>query len=72
MNISDFISHENIDDKIDAEQVIGRLTHIERAVLYLFVTGHSQTEIGVIIGYSQQHISRILEGISENSTNLHD
>ena len=65
MNISDFISHENIDDKIDAEQVIGRLTHIERAILYLFVTGHSQTEIGVIIGYSQRHIGRILENMSK-------
>lgn len=67
MNISDFISHENIDDKIDAEQVIGRLTHIERAVLYLFVTGHSQAEIGAIIGYSQQRIGQILANISKKA-----
>ena len=70
MNISDFISQENIDKRIDAEKAIGRLTHIEKAVLYLYVTGHNQEEIGGIIGYSQRHISRILQGITEKQTNF--
>ena len=70
MKLSDFISHDNIDKRIDAEHAIGRLTHIEKAVLYLYVTGHSQAEIGAIIDYSQQHISRILDGITEKQTNI--
>jgi len=63
MNISDFISQENIDKRIDAEKAIGRLTHIEKAVLYLYVTGHSQKEIGDILGYSPSQICRILKNI---------
>jgi hypothetical protein len=32
MNLSDFIAHENVDKRIEIQEAIGRLGHIDRAV----------------------------------------
>ena len=53
------------DRKIEAEQAIEKLGHIDRAILYLWVEGYTQAEIGVIFGYSERHIRRIIANISE-------
>ena len=63
MNLSDFIAHENVDKRIEIEQAIGQLGHTDRAVLYLWVIGYTQAEIGVMFGYSQARISQILKTI---------
>ena len=63
MNLSDFIAHENVDKRIEIEQAIGQLGHTDRAVLYLWVIGYTQAEIGVMFGYSQARISQILKKI---------
>ena len=63
MQLSDFIAHENVDRKIEIQETIQRLGHIDRAVLYLWVIGYTQAEIGVIFGYSQSQISRILKNL---------
>ena len=63
MNLSDFIAHDDVDKRIEIEQAIGQLGHTDRAVLYLWVTGYTQAEIGVIFGYSQSQISRILKNL---------
>lgn len=63
MNLVDFLSEENADKRTEAQDRIDGLGHIEKAVLYLWVVGYTQAEIGEIFGYSQQHISRILAGI---------
>lgn len=60
MNLSDFIAHENVDKRIEIQEAIGRLGHIDRAILYLWVIGYTQREIGYIFGYSERHIRRIL------------
>lgn len=65
MDFSDFISQDNTDDRLDVEKAIGRLSEVEKAVLYLFISGHAQAEIGVIMGYSQQRIGQILANISK-------
>ena len=66
MNLSDIIAEENADKKIEIEEAVNRLGHIDRAVLYLWVTGYTQAEIGRMFGYSQQRISQILANISKN------
>lgn len=64
MNLGDFVCGD-ADRKIEAEQAIEKLGHIDRAVLYLWVEGYTQAEIGVIFGYSERHIRRILANIRE-------
>jgi DNA-binding CsgD family transcriptional regulator len=64
MNLGDIMSGD-ADRKIEAEQAIEKLGHIDRAVLYLWVEGYTQAEIGVIFGYSERHIRRIIANISE-------
>ena len=66
MNLSDVVSQENADKKIEIEEAINRLGHIDRAVLYLWVEGYTQAEIGRIFGFSQQRISQILANISKS------
>ena len=68
MNLSDFIAEENADQKIEIEEAVERLGHIARAVLYLWVEGYTQAEIGRMFGFSQQRISQILANISKSST----
>ena len=66
MNLSDFIADDNADQKIEIEEAVGRLGHIDRAVLYLWVEGYTQAEIGRMFGFSQQRISQILANISKS------
>ena len=68
MNLSDFVAEENADQKIEIEEAVERLGHIDRAVLYLWVEGYTQAEIGRMFGFSQQRISQILANISKSST----
>jgi DNA-directed RNA polymerase specialized sigma subunit len=63
MNLSDFIAHDDVDKKIEIQEAIRQLGHTDRAVLYLWVIGYTQTEIGVMFGYSQARISQILKTI---------
>lgn len=66
MNLSDLFApdEQGAETRIDLEQAIGRLTFREAAVLYLWaICEKSQSEIGEIIGLSQRHVRRIIEGI---------
>ena len=65
MNLSDVVSQENADKKLEIEEAVNRLGHIDRAVLYLWVEGYTQAEIGRMFGYTDRHIRRILANISE-------
>ena len=67
MKLSDFIAHENVDRKIEIQETIQRLGHIDRAVLYLWVIGYTQEEIAQMFGYSQARISQILNNIYKSS-----
>ena len=66
MNLSDYVSHEDVDRKIEIEEAINRLGHIDRAVLYLWVEGYTQTEIANIFGFSQSKICRILANLHKS------
>jgi len=56
---------QGVENKIDVEGAMGRLSYREVAVLYLWVTGYTQAEIGRMFGYTDRHIRRILANISE-------
>ena len=56
---------QGVENKIDIERAIGRLSRREAAVLYLWVTGYTQAEIARMFGYTDRHIRRILANISE-------
>ena len=51
---------QGVENKIDVERAMGRLSKREAAVLYLWVTGYTQAEIGEKMGCDQSTISRIL------------
>ena len=59
---------QGVENKIDVERAMGRLSRREAAVLYLWVTGYTQAEIAHIFGYTQPRISQILANISKSST----
>jgi RNA polymerase sigma factor (sigma-70 family) len=63
MSLTDMFApdEQGVENRIDVERAIGRLTFKEATVLYLWaICEKSQAEIGEIIGLSQQHVSRIL------------
>ena len=64
MNLGDFVCGD-ADRKIETEQAIEKLGHIDRAVLYLWVEGYTQAEIAHMFGYCQQRISQIIANISK-------
>ena len=72
MTLTDMFApdEQGIENRIDVERAIGRLTFREATVLYLWVTGYTQAEIGEAMGVSQQRISQILADISKKSQNV--
>lgn len=51
---------DDIDSKVDLERVLGMLPEVVQVIVKLRGAGYSQREIGDRVGYSQQHISKIL------------
>ncbi len=68
MTLADMFApdEQGVENKIDVERAIGRLSRREAAVLYLWVTGYTQAEIGEMVNINQSQVSRILEGIKDN------
>jgi len=65
MNLSDYVQ-EHVDRKIEIQQTVDQLGHIDRAVLHLWVEGYTQTEIANIFGFSQSKICRILANLHKS------
>lgn len=66
MNLDDMFGDDmdGVENRIDCERAIGRLTFREAAVLYLWaVCEKTQEEIGDIIGLDQSQICRILANL---------
>jgi len=49
-----------VDDRIDIERAIDKLSLREKQIVYLYACGHTQGEIGELVGCNQSTISRIL------------
>jgi DNA-binding CsgD family transcriptional regulator len=58
-------STDAIDNKLDAQRAIEKLGHIDRAILYLWVSGMSTDDIGKITGYSTRTIVRRLNKLCQ-------
>jgi len=66
MTLTDMFApdEQGVENRIDVERAIGRLTFREATVLYLWaVCEKSQAEIGAIIGLTQARICQILANI---------
>ena len=61
------LDEQGVENKIDVERAIGRLSRREAAVLYLWVTGYTQAEVAEIMGVNQSTISRILANMHKKS-----
>ena len=73
MNLDDMFGDDmdGVENRIDVERAIGRLTFREATVLYLWaMCEKSQAEIGEIIGLSQPTICRILANMNKKSSSL--
>ena len=51
---------ESIERKIDFEQLLSTLSERDRRIAVLYAFGHTQEEIGAIVGLDHSQISRIL------------
>ena len=58
-------SIESVENRIDVERAVADLPVREQQILYLFACGHTQEEIGAIIGLSQRHVGRLLQKMSK-------
>ena len=67
MQLSDFIAQSDVDRKIEIQETIQRLGHIDRAVLHLWVIGYTQEEIAHIFGFSQSKICRLLANLHKST-----
>jgi RNA polymerase sigma factor (sigma-70 family) len=69
MSLSDIFDNDDptsVDNKIDIERAIGRLTFREATVLYLWaLCEYTQAEVAEIVGLSQPTIHRILRNMNK-------
>ena len=66
MEISDLFGTEDfdsIDRKIEFERMLAKLSARDRRIAVLYAFGHTQEEIGAIVGLDHSQISRILAKI---------
>ena len=56
---------ESVERKIDFERLLTTLSERDRKIAVLYAFGHTQEEVGAIVGLSQRHIGRVLEKMSK-------
>jgi len=56
---------ESVERKIDFERLLTTLSERDRKIAVLYAFGHTQEEIGAIVGLSQRHVGRVLEKMSK-------
>ena len=58
---------ESIERKIDFERLLTTLSERDRKIAVLYAFGHTQEEIGAIVGLCDQRISQILANIRKST-----
>ena len=58
---------ESIERKIDFERLLTTLSERDRKIAVLYAFGHTQEEIGAIVGLTQRRIGQILQEISKSA-----
>ena len=67
-DIDDLFDSENLESverRVEFEQLLKRLSPRDRRIEVLYAFGHTQEEIGAIVGLSQRRIGQILQEISK-------
>ena len=64
-DLFDSESLESIERKVEFEQLLARLSVRDRRIAVLYAFGHTQEEIGTIVGLSQRRIGQILQETSK-------
>ena len=54
---------ESVDRKVEFEQLLKRLSPRDKRIAVLYAFGHTQEEIGAIVGLDQSQICRIIAKI---------
>ena len=67
-DLFDSESLESIERKVEFEQLLARLSERDRRIAVLYAFGHTQEEIGAIVGLTQRRIGQILQEISKSTT----
>jgi len=70
-DLFDSESLESIERKIEFEQLLARLSERDRRIAVLYAFGHTQEEIGAIVGLTQRRIGQILQEISKSAEQCH-
>ena len=68
--IDDLFDSEDMESaglKIDFERLLAALSERDRKIAVLYAFGHTQEEIGAIVGLSQRHVGRVLEKMSKSA-----
>ena len=66
--IDDLFDSEDMESaglKIDFERLLAALSERDRKIAVLYAFGHTQEEIGAIVGLTQRRIGQILQEISK-------
>ena len=66
--IDDLFDSEDMESaglKIDFERLLKRLSPRDRKIAVLYAFGHTQEEVGAIVGLTQRRIGQILQEISK-------
>ena len=58
---------ESVERKIDFERLLKRLSPRDRRIAVLYAFGHTQAEIGAIVGLCDQRISQIMANIRKSA-----
>jgi RNA polymerase sigma factor (sigma-70 family) len=56
---------ESVERKVEFEQLLKQLSPRDRRIEVLYAFGHTQEEIGTIVGLSQRRIGQILQETSK-------
>ena len=56
---------ESVERKIDFERLLAALSERDRRIAALYAFGHTQEEIGAIVGLSQPTIHRVLANMNK-------
>ena len=62
---------ESIELKIDFERLLKRLSPRDRRIAVLYAFGHTQEDVGAIVGLTQRRIGQILQEISKRGEQCH-
>ena len=69
--IDDLFDSENLESserKIDFERLLSTLSERDQRIAVLYAFGHTQEEIGAIVGLCDQRISQILANLRKSTT----